>query len=31
MLPISQIAERLGVPEEHLVPYGRYKAKISLD
>ena len=31
MLPISQIAERLGVPEEQLVPYGRTKAKISLE
>ena len=31
MLPIQQIAERLGIPEERLEPYGRYKAKISLD
>jgi formate--tetrahydrofolate ligase len=27
----TQIAERLGIPEEHLVPYGHYKAKVSLD
>ena len=31
MEPISRIAERLGVEDEHLIPYGRYKAKISLD
>src|SRR5688572_5434780 len=32
MRPIVDIAkERLGIPEEHLHPYGRYKAKISLD
>ncbi len=24
-------AEQLGIPEEHLEPFGRYKAKISLD
>jgi len=29
--PISRIAqERLGIPEEHLEPYGRTKAKVSL-
>src|SRR6266851_2422827 len=29
---ISELAEeRLGIPEEHLEPYGRYKAKLSLD
>jgi formate--tetrahydrofolate ligase len=27
----TQIAQRLGIPEEHLVPYGHYKAKVSLD
>src|SRR5258706_13577161 len=28
---ISKIAlERLGIPEEHLEPYGHYKAKVSL-
>ncbi|WP_133541219.1 formate--tetrahydrofolate ligase [Microbacterium sp. BK668] len=31
MLPIAQIAARLGIPEESLEPYGRHKAKISLD
>jgi formate--tetrahydrofolate ligase len=25
------IATRLGIPEEHLEPYGHYKAKVSLD
>ena len=30
MLPIGQVAEKLGIPEEHLEPYGRYKAKVSL-
>jgi formate--tetrahydrofolate ligase len=29
--PISEIAARLGIPEDVLDPYGRYKAKISLD
>ena len=32
MRPISQIAtERLGIPEDAISPYGRYKAKIALD
>jgi len=32
MQPIAELArERLGLPEEALQPYGRYKAKISLD
>ena len=32
MLPILQLArERLGIPEDKLEPYGRFKAKISLD
>jgi formate--tetrahydrofolate ligase len=31
MLPIDQIADRLGIPEESLEPYGRHKAKVSLD
>src|SRR6201997_2414889 len=32
MKPILQIArDRLGIPEEQLEPYGRYKAKVSLD
>src|SRR5450756_897813 len=26
---ITRIAEKLGIPEEHLVPYGHYKAKVS--
>ncbi len=29
--PISEIAARLGIPEDALDPYGRHKAKISLD
>jgi len=29
--PITAIAARLGIPEEHLEPYGRFKAKVSLD
>jgi len=28
---ITKIAAKLGIPEEHLVPYGHYKAKVSLD
>ncbi len=32
MKPIVQLArERLGIPEDKLEPYGRFKAKISLD
>ena len=31
MEPIVQIAARLGVKEDHLIPYGRYKAKIQLE
>jgi formate--tetrahydrofolate ligase len=32
MRPILQLAkERLGIEEQHLEPYGRYKAKISLN
>ena len=31
MLPINQLAGQLGIPQEHLVPYGHYKAKISLE
>ncbi len=27
----TKIAEKLAIPEEHLVPYGHYKAKVSLD
>ncbi|MBR0484031.1 MAG: formate--tetrahydrofolate ligase [Oscillospiraceae bacterium] len=29
MLPITQIAENLGIPQDKLEPYGYYKAKIS--
>jgi formate--tetrahydrofolate ligase len=28
---INGIAAKLGIPEEHLEPYGHYKAKVSLD
>ena len=31
LLPIGEIAARLGIPEDALEPYGRTKAKISLD
>ena len=31
MLRIGKVAEKLGIPEEHLVPYGHYKAKVSLE
>jgi len=31
MQRVSKIAEKLGIPDEHLVPYGHYKAKVSLD
>ncbi len=31
MLRVTKIAEKLGIPEEHLVPYGHYKAKVGLD
>ncbi len=30
MLKIQDVAEKLGIPEDALEPYGRYKAKISL-
>ncbi len=30
MLPIRDIADRLGIPEEDLEYYGRYKAKLPL-
>ncbi len=29
MLPITEIAGQLGIPQEKLEPYGRYKAKLS--
>ncbi len=31
MQPIVAIGAKLGIPDEHLEPYGHYKAKISLD
>jgi formate--tetrahydrofolate ligase len=31
MKPIGEIAQKLGIPEEAMSAYGRYKAKISLD
>ena len=31
MRPIGEIAGRLGIPDEAVSPYGRYKAKIDLD
>jgi len=31
MQPIGEIAARLGIPDDALIPYGRTKAKISLD
>jgi formate--tetrahydrofolate ligase len=31
MLPIGEIAARLGIPDEALEPYGRFKAKLALD
>jgi len=31
MRPVAEIAEQLGIPNEHLVPYGHTKAKLALD
>jgi formate--tetrahydrofolate ligase len=31
MLRAVRIAEKLGIPEAHLVPYGHYKAKVALE
>lgn len=31
MRPVSEIASGLGISDEHLIPYGHYKAKVSLD
>ena len=31
MIPISQVADNLGIKEEDLIHYGKYKAKVSLD
>ena len=27
----TEVAQKLGIPEEHLEPYGHYKAKVSLE
>ena len=31
MQRVVKVAEKLGIPEEHLVPYGHYKTKVSLE
>src|ERR1044072_2147251 len=31
MQRINQLAQKLGIPEDALEPYGHYKAKVSLD
>jgi len=31
LVRVTKVAEKLGIPEEHLVPYGHYKAKVALD
>ena len=31
MLPITEVAEKLGLKEDDLIQYGKYKAKIKLD
>lgn len=31
MLPITEVARKLGISEDKLIPYGKYKAKISID
>jgi formate--tetrahydrofolate ligase len=31
MLRATQIAQKVGIPEAHLIPYGHYKAKVALD
>lgn len=31
MLPITEVASKLGIGEDKLIPYGKYKAKISID
>jgi formate--tetrahydrofolate ligase len=30
MKPIREVANSLGIPDEHLLPYGHTKAKISM-
>ena len=29
MLPFAKVAEKLGLTDEDLIPYGRYKAKVN--
>ena len=31
MQRVTQVAAKLGIADEHLEPYGHYKAKVSLD
>ena len=31
MLPITEVAAKLGIGEEDIELYGRYKAKLSMD
>ncbi len=31
LLPVVRVAQKMGVPENHLELYGRYKAKVSMD
>ena len=31
MKPVREVAAKLGIPEEHLLPYGHTKAKISME
>ena len=31
LLPINEIAEKAGIPEEFLIPYGKTKAKVDLN
>ncbi len=31
MLPISEVASKLGISEDKLIHYGKYKAKVSID
>jgi formate--tetrahydrofolate ligase len=31
MLPIAEVAGRLGIPQDHLIPYGHDKAKIAYE
>jgi formate--tetrahydrofolate ligase len=31
MKPVNEIARSLGISHEHLIPYGHYKAKVSLE